>query len=265
MASVNFMKIHSVSEGCAVMRHCDIRERQKREHSNKDINKDLTPHNGQMVNRGYQETVSIWKDRIAELDRTTNTNKRKDRVELFALEIPIPADVGKENEQSFVKDALMILLKNYKKENVVNIYYHQDEQHDYLDRGETKTSLNHIHALVVPEKDGKLNGKAFSSKTAMKSINKQFDDLCRQKYNCKFHIYTAEERNAIKDQFGQKVEDLKRSTANEEALLYSAKNLCIDMILDIKDKDVAYKSYLALKEVIEPHQDRNIDREHYIR
>ena len=39
---------------------------------------------------------------------------------------------------------------------------------------------------VIPEIDGKLNGKQFSSKTSMKSLNKAIDKLAKDKYKVPF-------------------------------------------------------------------------------
>ena len=92
MASVNFLKLHTPQEVKAIIRHCDKDERQKHEHSNKQIRKDLT-HLNDDYGINYVDTCREYDERIAYLDSLPGANVRKDRVTCFSLEIPCPADL----------------------------------------------------------------------------------------------------------------------------------------------------------------------------
>ena len=90
MASVNYKKCKAGSgEAGALIRHCDREERLKHEHKNEHIDKDLTDGNRQ-GGRNYDQTMAALRNRLAELDAMPGANRRKDRVECFMLEIPIP-------------------------------------------------------------------------------------------------------------------------------------------------------------------------------
>lgn len=210
VASVNYLKLHGRADVARIVRHCDIRERKKHEHSNIHINKEYSELNGQMKGRGwYEDSMRYYDQRIADLDATTNTNKRKDRVTAFSLEIPFPEKNEYGNEiptNDFVNIVGRRVSGLYGKDNVVNLYIHKDEKHEYLDHGEVKMSRDHIHCIVIPEIDGKLNGKAFSSKSNMKRLNKLIDADCKERG---FIFLTGAEPRK------KSVEELKRASEKE--------------------------------------------------
>ena len=210
MASVNFEKIKSISEIKAKIRHCDREERLKHEHSNKQINKDLTHNNLNLFkNDSYENACNRFDNRLAYLDSTTNTNKRKDRVNCFGLSIPIPQGLTTEQERQFYSNTYQIISKQYGKDNIVAGYAHYDEIHDYIDvsTGDIETSRPHFHLYVIPEKDGILNGKWFSSKSNMSKLNKSIDDMCMRDFNIPFMTGSKKK--------GQSVENLKEASMNK--------------------------------------------------
>lgn len=212
MASVNYMKLHGRADVARIARHCDVRERQQHEHSNIHIDKTKTDKNGQMKSRGfYSDTMAYYDNRIADLDATTNTNKRRDRVTAFALEIPKPEQIPM---KQFSLICMNRIREMYGRNNIVNFYIHNDEQHDYMDHGEIRTSLDHVHAIVIPEIDGRLNGKKFSSKSNMKKLNQMIDADCR---SCGFTFMTGAEPRK------RTVEELKRASEKEIQELYDVK------------------------------------------
>ena len=177
MASVNFMKLKGDADVARVLRHCDQRERLKREHKNEHINKELTGQNAQMkIRGGYAQSYGYYKDRIKHLDASTNKNHRKDRVTGFALEAACPEGMDLQLFADIVGRNISAL---YGYRNIINFYVHQDERHAYLDHGEWKMSLNHVHAILIPEIDGQLRGKEFSSKKMMLQLNQLIDQDCR--------------------------------------------------------------------------------------
>ena len=174
MASVDYRKCKS-GDAAAILRHCDRDERMRHEHSNPHIDKSLTPGNMQV--RGYATVMRALRERLEELDSRPGANRRKDRVELFMLEVPVPA--GHE-PKAFMEVVLDEIAGMYGPRNVLGWYLHVDEVHEYVDHGEVKTSLPHIHVPVVPEINGRLNGKVFSSRANMVELNKRIDRRARE-------------------------------------------------------------------------------------
>lgn len=219
MASVNYLKIKTRTDLRANIRHCNKSDRLENEHSNTSIDKSLTSLNKQLYNETVSDTTKRFKDRITALDKTTNTNKRKDRVEAFALNIPIPHEI--KNKEAFFNDICKLFQKEFGEKNLINAYLHVDEIHDYIDTAtmQVRTSLAHIHCFVIPEVEGKLKGKKFSSVGRMNEVDLLVDNLCREKYKTKFRTGTKTKSRAT-------VEELKE--ASEEAQK--------SLMKDLKDK-----------------------------
>ena len=212
MASVNFEKYKSAQAVKAVVKHCDKEQRQLTEnHSNQDINKNMSCKNLQYSNTNYKSTCKRFDDRIAFLDTLENQNKRKDRVLCFGLEIPCPADLPADKEVDWMKQVNQILLHRFGRDNVMNLYFHRDEQHKYTDAetGKERISKNHIHAFVVPEIDGKLNGKEFSSKKNMIELNNQIQLMTQQQFGVDF-------MDGSKKKSKKSVESLKNASKQRE-------------------------------------------------
>ena len=210
MASVNFEKIKSIAEIKAKIRHCDREEREKHEHKNKQINKNLTHKNIDLfANDNYEKACKRFDKRLADLDHTTNTNKRKDRVNCFGLSIPIPQSLTPEHERLFYINTYQIISEQYGKENIIAGYIHYDEVHDYIDASTNRIerSRPHFHLYVIPEQNGVLNGKWFSSKANMTKLNKSIDEMCQQEFHIHFMTRTKKK--------GQSVEDLKEASTDK--------------------------------------------------
>lgn len=211
MASVNFMKIKTAEHVKSLLRHCDKNKRlQTQNHSNQQINKNLTSNNLQ-YNMSYEQVCKRFDDRIKYLDSLKNQNKRKDRVLCFSLEIPCPAALSADKETAWVDEVNKILLNKYSKDNVMNVYYHADEKHMYYDAetSEKRESRNHLHAFVVPCLNDKLNAKEFSSKKNMIQLNNEIQLMTQQKFNCDFMNNTKKKSN-------ESVESLKNKSKQRE-------------------------------------------------
>jgi hypothetical protein len=81
-----------------------------------------------------------------------------------------------------------ILTEKYGIRNLVNSYIHFDEIHDYKDAetGQERTSRVHAHYFFIPERNGQLDGKWFSSRANMVDVNKKIDDFCREHFRIRF-------------------------------------------------------------------------------
>jgi F0F1-type ATP synthase membrane subunit b/b' len=206
MASVNFQKMKSIAEVKSKIRHCDKGLRQQSEHRNKHIDKSITSKNIQF-DRNYDDTCKRFDDRIAYLDSLPDANHRPDRVICFGLEIPVPADLPGSKSAEWANKCQKLVAKQYGSDNIIQCYFHRDEVHEYVDArtGQKEISRQHLHIFVVPEINGKLNGKVFSSASNMRKINKSIDDMSKSDYGIKF--MDGSKRGSKK-----KVEELKRES-----------------------------------------------------
>lgn len=209
MSSIDFKKLGDAGGTKAMMRHSYTDERLKHKHSNTDINKDLTNTNITLgPAQTYKQACLLYDARIAQLDATTNTNIRKDRQTCFSLLATCPRDLPADKADSWINDVYTIMVREFGEDNVIGAVEHKDEVHKYRDHGKELTSLIHAHVFVIPEIDGKLNGKVFSSKKNMKHLNKIIDEMTRERYGVAF--MTGEQARK------KTVEQLKIESAREE-------------------------------------------------
>ncbi len=187
MASVDFQKVKGASEAKALFRHSDKAERLAHDHTNEQIDKSATRANRQLP-MSYAETCRRYDERIAKLDGTTNTNKRKDRVTLMGLCVPFPKGLSDKNGVSFCNECLHILRGIYGTENVLQAYIHFDEKHEYTDArtGEKTESRSHVHFYIVPEKDGVLNAKVLMNKGHMIQVNNAIHEMVEDRFGLQF-------------------------------------------------------------------------------
>lgn len=223
MASVNFKKLHNSGEVIAILRHCDKEERKKHNHSNVDINKGLSDTNLQLYR--YEEAKARYKSRIEQLDKIPGQNKRKDRVTAFSLEIPCPEGV---DVDAWYREVTDMLKRKYKGKNVIGVYLHKDEIHRYVyadhghvDHGKWKTSRPHIHMVVVPEINGKLNGRQFSSKKAMIEVNEEIDKMTREIYQTPFMTGQKPRKRTVEELKQMSEEEMQKK--EEELMLLKKK------------------------------------------
>lgn len=219
MASVNYMKCKSAGEAKAMMRHSEKQERLKHEHSNPDIDKSCTEQNTSLYGLSYPDMCQKYDERIRVLDKTTNTNKRSDRVTMFSLEYSVPEGLPVWLENKYLADCEKIIAQQYGEHNIIESERHMDEKHKYVDHGEEKMSRAHGHTFVVPEINGKLNGKKFSSKSQMMKLNQSIEEMSVQKYH--IHFMTGKEARH------QTVEEIKRESAIEQQEISIQKNNAI--------------------------------------
>lgn len=172
----------------AFFRHDEKVQRLSYEHTNEHIDKSRTHLNTSAYGLSYKEACMKYDKRIAELDTTTNTNMRKDRVTMQSIEIPVPEGLTYASHQSFFDNVKEILCAMFGEVNLIEAFYHYDEEHEYIvpETKEKKMSRNHGHYNFVPEVDGQLNGKAFSSRANMKKLNGAIDKMCQMEFGVLF-------------------------------------------------------------------------------
>lgn len=172
----------------AFFRHDEKEQRLSHEHTNEHIDKSRTHLNTSAYGLSYIEACMKYDKRIAELDATTNTNMRKDRVTMQSIEIPVPEGLAYISQQAFFDNVKEILCTMFGEINLIEAFYHYDEEHEYIDpeTKEKKMSRNHGHYNFVPEVDGQLNGKAFSSRANMKKLNGAIEKMCQTEFGINF-------------------------------------------------------------------------------
>ena len=242
MASVNYLKIKCSADAKAMLRHCENEERLQHEHSNKDIDKSKTHLNRQLMS--YEDSCSFYDNRIKELDNNGNKNKRKDRVTMFGLDIPVPEHLDKHEYSEWfdkVNSIVVEMYGGYAAANIVGLYQHYDEEHSYID-AETKhkrVSRVHEHIYIVPEHDGQLNGKWFSSKANMLKINKAIDKMTMQDYYISF-------MDGTKKKSKSDVETLKNASLRAENDILEQQNAKLvqkayDINQDFTEREFKFK------------------------
>jgi len=221
MASVDFKKVKTIQEVRNMVKHCDVEQRLRSDHANKHIDKSRTNLNKQFKNSSLEQTMQKFKDKLSELDAVPGANKRKDRVIAFMLEVPIPAGIPNDKAVEFSNKVNKLINEQYGKGCIINGYIHFDEGHTYIDAetGKERESLNHIHLLVIPAVDGRLNGKVFSKKANMVKLNKAIDAVCKNDYGVSFLTGASKKSREEVETLKLKSDkaELERRTASFEA------------------------------------------------
>lgn len=209
MASIHYGKIKTAGQVKAWLRHCETEQRKTREHRNGDIDKTKTDENINFMNWSYEESCKRYDGRIKKLDETTNTNRRRDRVTCFGLIISMPEGLSREEETKLMEVSVRLFSEKYGQENLVGAYGHWDEVHDYVKGESFKSSRAHLHLFMVPEVKGRLCGKEFSSKKAMKEMNRVIDRECYYMFGK--HFLTGEKagKKSVEELKGQSAKDAK--------------------------------------------------------
>ena len=213
MASIHYGKIKGAGQAKAWMRHCATEERKKREHRNEDVDKTRTSENVDFLKLTYAESCKKYDDRIKELDESTNTNKRRDRVTLYGLIISMPSGLSRDQEKRLMEVSISLFGEKYGWENIMGAYGHWDEIHEYARDEQFKSSRAHLHLFVVPEISGRLCGKEFSSKKAMKEMNRAIDRECYERFGKHFLTGEKPERKTV--------EELKTRSSKEAEILWN--------------------------------------------
>ena len=252
MSSLNLAKIKQ-HELKALLRHCDKNERLKVEHSNEDINKEMTWKNAQFCG-SYEEVCNYFDDILRELDSKPKANTRYDRVVAYAIEGTLP-EPDEEKDTQKQRDAWIagiekVLKREYPEMVVLAKYIHYDEVHEYInpENGERVFSRPHVHMYVMPVIEGRLNGKKFfQHKTSLIQLHRQIDDLTRS-------IYGFSYGNGKKKKSFDSVEHLKYESKKAE--LETRRAALVEMEKDLINRQVA----LHQQELIVFEREQQVNR-----
>ena len=177
-------KIKNMRMFKGLIRHCAPDTRYGVNQKNPHVDESKAGLNYSFLDLTYADRVERLQNRLKALE-STNTNKRKDRVFAYSIEIAAPAELKLDQAKEWFKNTMYYMCAMYGYEDFSNLIYadlHCDEVHDYIGPGnEKRTSRIHAHLCFVPEKDGSLNAKWFSSKSNMQKANRVMDNMCREK------------------------------------------------------------------------------------
>ena len=252
MSSLNLAKIKQ-HELKALLRHCDKNERLKVEHSNEEINKEMTWKNAQFCG-SYEEVCNYFDDILRELDSKPKANTRYDRVVAYAIEGTLP-EPDEEKDTQKQRDAWIagiekVIKREYPEMVVLAKYIHYDEVHEYInpENGERVFSRPHVHMYVMPVVEGRLNGKKFfQHKTSLIQLHRQIDDLTRS-------IYGFSYGNGTKKKSLDSVEHLKYESKKAE--LEKRRAALVEMEKDLINRQVA----LHQQELIVFEREQQVNR-----
>lgn len=252
MSSLNLAKIKQ-HELKALLRHCDKNERLKVEHSNEEINKEMTWKNAQFCG-SYEEVCNYFDDILRELDSKPKANTRYDRVVAYAIEGTLP-EPDEEKDTQKQRDAWIagiekVIKREYPEMVVLAKYIHYDEVHEYInpENGERVFSRPHVHMYVMPVIEGRLNGKKFfQHKTSLIQLHRQIDDLTRS-------IYGFSYGNGTKKKSFDSVEHLKYESKKAE--LEKRRVALVEMEKDLINRQVA----LHQQELIVFEREQQVNR-----
>lgn len=241
MASVNFQKIKTAQEVKAKIRHDDMEKRLETNHTNLDIDKSKTHLNlNYFDDLNYEKVCKKYDDFLAKHDKLPNANKRKDRVTCVCLEIPTPDDLPPEKEDEFFYKVGDTLCEIYGKDNLLQGYFHKDEQHEYYHTAKKQDMMSKNHATFrfmpfVKDKDGnnRLLAKEFTARDKIIEVNNKVHDMCFREFGVQFN-------NGSKKK-GKSVEELKRSSIKavkelEAPIIDEAKKEAVRIANEIKAK-----------------------------
>lgn len=220
MASADFHKCKGGTSAKAIFRHCATDTRLKNNHSNVHIDKAKTGQNLAIKVDNYAELCAAYDDRLKEVEKT-NTNRRKDRVTAFSVNIPVPSDVPDNRVSEWCNKVIDLMEQQYGRVNVLGAFVHADEVHEYKDAetGQSRTSQRHMHSFFVPERDGQLNGKWASSRSNMVKLNKAIDRMSQDDFGCRFMTGAKQKSKKSVEQLKNESEIMAQDAMQEVQVL----------------------------------------------
>lgn len=213
MAGAQFSggKHKGAGEVKAMFRHNKKDSRMQSNYTNQDINKNRTYYNSSYYGLSYKAVCEKYDRRISELDRTTNRNKRKDRVTMQSIVVTAPKGMPDALCHEWFREVGKLVIEQYGESNLLDMDFHFDEVHEYFDaeKKEYTESRPHGHICLVPEVDGQLNGKVFSARQNIMALNNCIQQMTIKNYGLSFMDGSKKKSKAS-------VEELKQRSCNEE-------------------------------------------------
>lgn len=141
-------------------------------------------------------------------------------------------------------DCCKLFQSEFNARNIISAIAHYDEIHSYIVAGEMKESREHLHFYVIPEIDGQLNGKNFSSKKRMIELNKKLEKLAIEKYHKNFLTKEPARKRSV--------EELKSISNSEQERRIKVRD---ELMLEIENKSNSLKKTLMELRELEAKRD----------
>lgn len=192
MASCKFEggKWKTKSEVKGHLRHNDITPERRKiaQKNNKDIDVTKSHLNKSILGLSYEEMCEKYDKRIEEIDKAGNKNRRKDRVTMQCIEVPVPKELARSRYDAWFGRVADILRDEYGEENFMDGKIHYDEEHEYIDPETKQKEMSRVHGhfMIVPEVDGQLNAKKISLRKNMKKLNQKVEAMTVAEFGCRF-------------------------------------------------------------------------------
>lgn len=197
-------KCKSVQQAKAFLRHNDKDRRKDAQHTNPHIDKTKTHLNFSYRGLTYKQRCGVLDARLANTEIGRISSGKNARTIMQSVIVYPPEVISRDPVQcrSWMMDAGRVI-EAYFGENFIDMAVDMDEEHEYYDKnGQKQISRNHGHAWLFPEVDGKLNGKAFSSRANIAILNNALDDMS-------IELYGVPMMDGTKKKGGKTVEELK--------------------------------------------------------
>jgi len=215
MASAKFNggKWKGATEAKAQFRHNVQDTRRKDKHSNEHLNTALTHTNTAIMGDTYRTICDKYDERIADLDGSTNKNKRKDRVTMVSVEIPVPDGLPADKIDGWYARIWEIAGEMWGRDNMLDLTIHRDEVHEYVEpeSKEKRMSKVHGHLMFIPEREGQLNAKWATKRENIVRFNTKIHDMTQAEYGIRFH-------DGSKKRGCRTVEEMKERSKEAEVL-----------------------------------------------
>lgn len=205
-------KSKSVQHAKAMFRHNDPEQRLEHEHTNPHVGASSAKNNFNFRGLDYAGMCRAYDKRMAEIDQGKGGSGKNARVVMQSVILYPPAGLQDEADMvRWFKRAGEILQEKYG-DNLIEMSAHFDEQHEYRDEaGELVRSRPHAHACLVPEVDGRLNGKQFSGRARMVELNNELQEMSIREFGTPM-------MDGSKAKGGQTVEQLKAESRGREII-----------------------------------------------
>lgn len=205
MASVNLKKEQIRTGRIIGTNHMDrTKENDKRSHSNKNINPELSPRNFHVGCDSFQEAMNKAEKRLKEVDAVLPPKRlKKDRIEVLLVNIPCPREITEQGKTKEFFNKVNDCMKEYfGEENWHGMEIHVDEVHEYYDRNkhEQCMSLEHAHGVATPFVEGKgVNAKGFMTKANLSRATQVIDEMCLKEFGISYRTYADPQHKSIEE------------------------------------------------------------------
>lgn len=206
-------KCKTVQQVKAWFRHNTNDRRMEAQHTNPHINTRLTYLNFSVKGLSYRERCAAYDKRMGEIDQGKAGSGKNARTIMQSVIVYPPTALldDKTKLREWFMKAGEVAEARFG-QNMIDMAVDFDEVHEYRDKtGQLVTSREHGHLWLVPEVDGKLNGKQFSSRAVINGFNAELQAMSIREFGVPMMDGSGKKG-------GKKVELLKAESEGREII-----------------------------------------------